>query len=72
MKVTQKEIAEAMDISGGHLSLILSGVYEPGKDTAKRFGAYTGIPWTTFFEMSPDQIRVALFDAAKKRLASAQ
>jgi DNA-binding XRE family transcriptional regulator len=59
--VTQSEIAQQVGISEGHLSQVLSGKYEPGKNLAKKFSKFTGREWTEFLTMTPEEIRAALF-----------
>lgn len=62
--MTQSELAKTLGISDGHLSQVLSGIYEPGKKLAKKMGQYTGREWTDFLTMSPTEIRAALYEAA--------
>lgn len=68
-QIKQTDIAKALDISDAYLSQIFAGIYEPGKATARKMGDFTGLPWTDFLTMPPDQIRIALFEAAARAAA---
>ncbi len=68
-QIKQTDIAKELGISDAFLSQIFAGIYEPGKATAKKMGSFTGLPWTDFLTMAPQQIRVSLYDAAVKRAA---
>jgi transcriptional regulator with XRE-family HTH domain len=70
--MTQAELAKAIGISDGHLSQVFSGKYEPGKNLAKKMSDFSGIPWTDFLTMTPDEIRQALMDAAAKPVSNAR
>ena len=67
-QIKQADIANDLGISVAYLSQILNG-YEPGKATARRMAEYTGLPWTDFFSMTPEQIRIVLFEAAAEKAA---
>jgi transcriptional regulator with XRE-family HTH domain len=64
----QTDIAKAIDMSDAYLSQILSGVYEPSKEAAKKFGVFTGREWTDFLKMDRAEIKQALFAAAEAKL----
>ncbi len=64
--ITQTEIAEKVNASRAHVSMIFSGKRRPGYKLAKRFSALTGTKITLWLEGSPIDMRRAagLLDSA--------
>ncbi len=48
--ITQQELAEKLNISGGYISLLESGARRPSVELAKKIAKILDIEWTSFFE----------------------
>lgn len=59
-KIRLKDISEVTGISIGHLSDMLSGKTEVGKNSAKKLQVITNRPWPEFMTMDGAALRSVL------------
>ncbi len=59
-EITQKEIADYIGISQGHLSDILRGRREMSRQVAQKIKAKTGLPYDFILEQTPSFVIAAI------------